>query len=77
MSFGYRYVPENTRKPTNLPIQSGMHVEQKTWGIKALVYFWNTKIHLVYFAFHFMLICFPPNECPGLDNDQGTYLATK
>ena len=31
-----------------------------------LPYFWNTKTHIVFFIFHFVLLYFSPNECPGL-----------
>ena len=34
--------------------------------LQNLPYFWNTKSHVVFLVFHFMLL-FPPNECrPGL-----------
>ena len=34
--------------------------------LQNLPYFWNMKIHVVFFVFHFMLLYFFPNECPGL-----------
>ena len=32
--------------------------------LQNLLYFWNMKTHLVFF--HFVLLYFSPNECPGL-----------
>ena len=34
--------------------------------LQNLPYFWNTKTHVVFFVFHFVLLYFFPNECPGL-----------
>ena len=34
--------------------------------LQNLPYFWNMKTHVVFFVFHFVLLYFFPNECPGL-----------
>ena len=33
-------------------------------------YFWNAKTHVVFFVFHFVLLYFSPNKCPGLCRDR-------
>ena len=38
--------------------------------LQNLPYFWNTKTHVVFFLFHFVLLYFFPNECPGLCQDR-------
>ena len=38
--------------------------------LQNLQYFWNTKTHVVFFVFHFVLFYFFPNECPGLCRQQ-------
>ena len=38
----------------------------KALNIQNLPYFWNTKTHVVFFVFHFVLLYFFLNECPGL-----------
>ena len=35
-----------------------------------LPHFWNTKPHVVLFIFHFVLLYFSANECPGLWNEK-------
>ena len=34
--------------------------------LQNLPYFWKKKTHVVFFIFHFVLLYFFPNECPGL-----------
>ena len=41
--------------------------------LQNLPYFWNTKIHVVFFVFHFVLLYFFPNECPGLCRQYGKF----
>ena len=34
--------------------------------LQNLLYFWNKKIHVVFFVFHFVQLWVLPSECPGL-----------
>ena len=46
--------------------------------LQNLPYFWNTKINLVFFVFHFVLLNFFPKEYPGLSwHRQGYSLGGK
>ena len=41
-----------------------MQLSSKT--LQNLPYFWNTKTHVLFFVFHFVLLYVFPNECPGV-----------
>ena len=40
-------------------------------------YFWNMKTHVVFFVFHFVLLYFFPNYCPGLCRHRPGHLLGK
>ena len=46
--------------------------------LQNLPYFWNTKTHVVFFVFHFMLLYISPNTClVYVDIDQCAFIRGK